>query len=102
MHPTERLPGRPRVLADDPHRGRLEGDTRPVPIAITVRLTALAYREPDGRNSIAVPSLRGCFSAADSIEQAAPNATEAAEGWLEAMYDQSLSDILPPSESASL
>ncbi len=91
MNPTESLRGERGVIVAD-----CEG-VRPVPIAINVRLTALAYRESDGRYSIVVPSLRGCFSAANAIEEAAPNATDAAEGWLEAMYDQNLPDILLPS-----
>jgi predicted RNase H-like HicB family nuclease len=73
---------------------------RPVPVAITVRLVALAVREPDGRYSVAVPALRGCYCAADTIEDVESNATEAAEGWLEAMHDarrdQAVRDMTEP------
>src|SRR3954467_12722006 len=83
-----------------------ESPARPVPIAITVRLVALAVREPDGRYSVAVPALRGCYSEADSIEDVAAHATDAAEGWLEAMHearrDAAIRDLTepPPGESA--
>ena len=73
--------------ADAPAPIDLESLARPVPIAITVRLVALAVREADGRYSVAVPALRGCYSEADTIEDVQANATEAAEGWLEAMHD---------------
>ncbi len=61
---------------------------------------ALAVREPDGRYSVAVPALRGCYTEADTIEEVEANATEAAEGWLEAMHDarrdQTLRDMTEP------
>lgn len=93
MSRTESRTGVP--AADHP-----ESLTRPVPVAITVRLVALAVREPDGRYSVAVPALRGCFSEADTIEDVESNATEAAEGWLEAMHDarrdQAVRDMTEP------
>ncbi len=64
-----------------------ETPVRPVPIAIAVRMVALAVREADGRYSVAIPALWGCSSEADTIEDVEANATEAAEGWLEAMHD---------------
>ena len=73
--------------AEIPARADPESPTRAVPIAITVRLVALAVREADGRYSVAIPALRGCTTGADTIEEAAANATEAVEGWLEKMHD---------------
>jgi predicted RNase H-like HicB family nuclease len=59
-----------------------------VEIEVKVRLKAVALREDDGRYSIAVPALPGCYSQADSIEEASANLVEAAEGWLDVSHDR--------------
>jgi predicted RNase H-like HicB family nuclease len=59
-----------------------------VEIEVRVRLKAIALQEDDGRYSITVPALPGCYSAADSIEDASANVVEAAEGWLDVSHDR--------------
>jgi predicted RNase H-like HicB family nuclease len=68
--------------------------THPVTIEVKVRLQALAVREADGRYSIVVPALPGCFTCADTIEEAQANVVEAAEGWLEVGHDQAKEAVL--------
>lgn len=72
---------------DAPTPVNSESSPSPVSVAITIRLVAPAVREPDGRYSVAVSALRGCYSEADTIEDVESNVAEAAEGWLEAMHD---------------
>jgi predicted RNase H-like HicB family nuclease len=59
-----------------------------IEIEVKVRLRAVALQEADGRYSIAVPALPGCYSAADTIEDAQANVVEAAEGWLDVNHDR--------------
>lgn len=59
----------------------------PVTIDVMVRLQALAIPEASGGYSIVVPALPGCVSQADTIEDAAANVVEAAEGWLAAGHE---------------
>lgn len=54
----------------------------PVAVVVNVQVTALAFEEADGRFSVVVPELPGCYSAADSIDDVAANAAEAASGWI--------------------
>ena len=60
----------------------------PVAVAVPVQVTALAFEEADGRFSIVIPELPGCCSAADTIEDVAANAAEAAAGWLAVEHDR--------------
>lgn len=73
-----------------PARPGIEGSSEgahPVTIEVRVRLQALAIPEPTGGYSIIVPALPGCFSDAETIEEAQANAVEAAELWLAAQHD---------------
>ena len=49
-----------------------------------MKLTVIFRREEDGRYSVALPALPGCYSCGDTIEEARANIREAAEGWLDA------------------
>jgi predicted RNase H-like HicB family nuclease len=87
---TSRLdPTSPEVKAPEPTSQPL-----PVTIAIRVNLRALVIPEADGGDSVIVPSLPGCVSAAESIADAHANAVEAAEGWLEVAHDQAKAEAL--------
>lgn len=66
----------------------------PVTLTVKVSLQALAVPDESGGYSIVVPALRGCFSDADTIEEAQANAVEAAEGWLSAMHDRYADEAL--------
>jgi len=54
-------------------------------------------KEPDGRYSVSVPDIDGCFTQGDTIEEAASNAKEAIEVMLEAFGD--LGKPVPPPHS---
>ena len=72
----------------------------PVAVVVKVEVTALAFREADGRYSVVIPELPGCYSAADSIEEVEANAAEAARGWLavehERNRDEAMAKIVDP------
>jgi predicted RNase H-like HicB family nuclease len=70
-----------------PSEALLNG-VHPITVEVMVRLQALAIPEPGGGYSIAVPALPGCYSAAETIEEAPGNIVEAAEGWLAAQHDR--------------
>jgi predicted RNase H-like HicB family nuclease len=65
---------------------------RPIAITIHVTVTALAFPEKDGGYSLSVPALEGCYSQAESLEEAEHNIQEAAQGWLEARHDYEVSE----------
>jgi predicted RNase H-like HicB family nuclease len=48
-----------------------------------MKLKAVFSREQDGRYSAAVPAIRGCVSAGDTLDEARTNVREAAELLLE-------------------
>ena len=52
-----------------------------------MKLKIVLHREEDGRYSVALPALPGCYSCGDTLEEARANIREAAEGWLEANSD---------------
>ncbi len=60
---------------------------QPITIDVHVRLQAIAIREQDGQYSIAVPGLTGCYSSAETLEEARANASDAARLWLESQFD---------------
>jgi predicted RNase H-like HicB family nuclease len=47
-----------------------------------MKLKIVIHPEKDGGFSVAVPALPGCYSCADTLEEALANIREAAEGWL--------------------
>jgi predicted RNase H-like HicB family nuclease len=53
-----------------------------------MKLRIILCREQDGRYSVAVPALPGCYSCGDTLEEARANIREAAEGWLDANNDR--------------
>jgi predicted RNase H-like HicB family nuclease len=48
-----------------------------------MKLKVLIYPEEEGGFSVAVPALPGCYSDAETLEEARANAREAAECWLD-------------------
>ena len=52
-----------------------------------MKLKVVFHREADGRFSVAVPALPGCYSCGDTLDEARANIREAAEGWLDANGD---------------
>ena len=81
-----------------PPEGQVYGP--PVAVVVKVEVTALAFREADGRYSVVVPELPGCYSAADSIEDVESNAGEAARGWIAVEHarnrDEATAKIIEP------
>lgn len=67
---------------------------RPITLDVRVRLQALVIPEAGGGYSVIIPSLPGCVSAAETIEEAQANAVEAAEGWLETQHDRGKDEAL--------
>ncbi len=57
-------------------------------MVVRVAITALLYPEPEGGFSIVVPALPGCFTEAETIEEARVQVRDAAEGWLAVMHDR--------------
>lgn len=53
-----------------------------------MKLKIIIHREEDGRYSVAMPALPGCYSCGDTVEEARANIREAAEGWLDANNDR--------------
>lgn len=74
-------------VASDPAEGVTEGG-HPVTVEVSVRLQAIALPESGGGYSVVVPSLPGCFTQGDTIEEVQANVVEAAELWLAATHDQ--------------
>ena len=74
----------------------------PVEIVVPVRITALAFREEDGRYSVVVPELPGCVTMGDSIEEVQAMIADAAEGWLAVQHEmrraQAIHDLTEPME----
>src|SRR5688572_27317188 len=71
----------------DESRGDQVADPPPVIATIHVPATAVLRPEPDGRFSVSVPALPGCYSQGDTLEDALSNIREAAEGWLLVRHD---------------
>lgn len=69
-----------------------EAETITLPLAVT--LTVVAMREADGGYSIAIPALPGCLSQSDAAESIARNIRDAAEGWIEAMHEKQLPEVM--------
>lgn len=84
------------TAADAPARPKVE----PVVVDVTVTVRAMAFREEDGRYSIVVPELPGCYSQADDLDGIAAQALEAATVWLDATYDARRPGIIAEEEEA--
>jgi predicted RNase H-like HicB family nuclease len=69
---------------------------RPVTIEVEVkvRLRAIALQEADGGYSVAVPSLPGCTTQGDTLDEVKANVIEAAEGWLDVSFDNEKDDAI--------
>jgi predicted RNase H-like HicB family nuclease len=62
--------------------------TRPITVQITVTVTARIYPEPEaGGYSAEIPSLPGCYTQGETLEEVQANLREAAEGWLASAHD---------------
>ena len=59
-----------------------------------MKVKVVIHREEDGRYSVAVPALPGCYSCGDTLEEARANICEAAEGWLDVNGDRNPFDGL--------
>jgi predicted RNase H-like HicB family nuclease len=60
-----------------------------------MKVRVVFHREEDGRFSVAVPALPGCYSCGDTLDEARANIREAAEGWLDANSDHNPFDGAP-------
>jgi predicted RNase H-like HicB family nuclease len=68
--------------------------SRPIPVQLTVTLTALVYPEPDaGGFSAEVPALPGCYTQGETWEEVQANLREAADGWLGAAHDDAVARL---------
>ena len=68
--------------------------TTPIPVQLTITLTALVYPEPEvGGYSAEVPALPGCYTQGETLEEVQANLREAAEGWLGAAQDEALARL---------
>jgi predicted RNase H-like HicB family nuclease len=65
----------------------VESPTRPFTLAFPVTLEAVVEPEAEGGFSASVPSLPGCFTEAETLDELQANLIEAAEGWLTARRD---------------
>jgi len=59
----------------------------PVAVVVSVRVTALAFREADGRYSVTVPALPGCVTCADTIDEVQRQVRDVVEGILAIHHD---------------
>ena len=66
----------------------------PVALDLTVRLQAIALPEPDGRYTVLIPALPGCVSQAETLDDVAAQAIEAAEAWLETRHDRARDEAI--------
>ena len=63
---------------------------------ITVSLTAPVHPEPEvGGYSAEVPTLPGCYTQGETLEEVEANLREAAEGWLSSVHDEALAQRQP-------
>ncbi|WP_439629082.1 type II toxin-antitoxin system HicB family antitoxin [Gemmata sp.] len=63
-------------------------NTHPIAVQLTVTVTAIIHPEPDaGGFSAEIPSLPGCYTQGETIEEVRDNLREAAEAWLAAAHD---------------
>jgi len=65
-----------------------------ITVEVKIRLQALAIPEAVGGYSVIVPSLPGCVTQGETIEEVTANVVEAAEGWLAAGHDHNKDEDL--------
>lgn len=65
--------------------------TPPIFVDATVNLTAIVRPEPDaGGYSTSIPSLPGCHTQGETLDEIRINLREAAEGWLAVAHEDGL------------
>jgi len=63
----------------------------PISVQTTVSISALIYPEPEvGGYSAEIPSLQGCYTQGETLEEVRANLREAAEGWLAVAHDDAM------------
>lgn len=63
----------------------------PIAIDVPVRLTAIVRPEPEaGGYSASIPSLPGCHTQGETLDEVRANLREAAEGWLAVAHEEGL------------
>ena len=63
----------------------------PIFVDVTVNLTAIVRPEPDaGGYSASIPSLPGCHTQGETLDEIRTNLREAAEGWLAVAHEDGL------------
>jgi predicted RNase H-like HicB family nuclease len=62
---------------------------KPIAVQFTVTLTALVRPEPEaGGFSAEVPSLPGCHTQGETLDEVRANLQEAAQGWLDSVHEE--------------
>jgi predicted RNase H-like HicB family nuclease len=73
----------------------------PLPVQLTVRLTAMVYPEPEaGGYSAEVPARPGCYTQGETLDEVRANLREAAEGWLASAHDDAMGRTAGGEEAA--
>jgi predicted RNase H-like HicB family nuclease len=62
----------------------------PIAVDVAVTLTAIVRPEEGGGYSASIPTLPGCHTQGETIEEVRDNLREAAEGWLAVAHDDGL------------
>ncbi len=63
----------------------------PIFVDVTVNLTAIVRPEPDaGGYSASIPSLPGCHTQGETLDEIRSNLREAADGWLAVAHEDGL------------
>ena len=63
----------------------------PVAVDVAVILTAIVRTEPDaGGYSASIPTLPGCHTQGETLDEVRANLREAAEGWLAVAHDDAI------------
>ena len=63
----------------------------PIFVDVAVNLTAIVRPEPEaGGYSASIPSLPGCHTQGETLDEVRANLREAAEGWLAVAHDDAI------------
>lgn len=74
----------------------VEPTARPITMQLAVTITAVVTSEPEvGGYSAEVPSLPGCHTEGDSLEEVRENLRDAIEGWLGSAHESAIRGKLP-------